>query len=111
MTVCDSRATYGGDPRYVSGGDGMASEHSHGSPGKPHISKMVICKRGGSELKQTYMKEGQYWTVEADYDYRKNKGATHSNGKQENVMAIGLLYVRKDGTPAAASSSSSWWPF
>jgi len=94
--VCDSRATYGGDARYVSpGAPGSAGgEHSHGAPGKPHISKMVLCYKGMSELKVPQMKVGDVWTVEADYDYRKFKGATHPNGKQENVMGIALVYVR-----------------
>jgi hypothetical protein len=46
------------------------------------------------EMKMTQMRAGQVWTVEADYNYQRFKGATHPNGKQENVMGIALVYVR-----------------
>jgi hypothetical protein len=71
------------------------SEHSHGSPGKPHISSMAVCVKGQPELKLNRMKPGQVWTVEAHYDYQRFAGATHPNGQQENVMGIGIMYVRK----------------
>jgi hypothetical protein len=71
------------------------SEHSSGSPGKPHISNMVVCSKSQPELKLDQMKVGQTWSVEAEYDYKQFAGATHANGQQESVMAIGIVYVRK----------------
>jgi hypothetical protein len=56
---------------------------------------MVLCVKGRSTLKKATMTKGEYWTVEADYDYRQFTGATHPNGRQENVMGIALVYVRK----------------
>jgi hypothetical protein len=76
-------------------GKSAAPDHSHGSPGKPHISNMVVCAKNQPELKLDQMKTGQTWTVEAEYDYRKFAGATHPNGLQENVMGIGIVYIRK----------------
>jgi hypothetical protein len=100
--VCDSKARYGEKPEYVSPGVAGAvpngssgSEHSHGSPGKPHISSMAVCVKGQPGLKLDQMKAGQVWTVEAEYDYKQFAGATHPNGQQENVMGIGIMYVRK----------------
>ena len=102
--VCDSRATYGGKPEYVSGGmshapakgkSGGGSEHGHGTAGKPHISNMSICVKGQPALKLNQMRAGQVWTVEAQYDYRQFAGATHPGGAQENVMGIGIIYVKK----------------
>jgi hypothetical protein len=56
---------------------------------------MVVCVRGQPELKLDRMRAGQVWTVEAEYDYKRFAGATHPNGQQENVMGIGIMYVRK----------------
>ena len=67
----------------------------HGSPGKPHISNMVICVKGRPELKMNQMRAGQMWTVEAQYDYKQFQGAVHPNGLQENVMGIAIIYVKK----------------
>jgi hypothetical protein len=71
---------------------GMDMGH-HG--GGKHISKMVLCVKGSSDLKVDRMVAGQYWTVEAEYDYSKFAGAKHSSGLQENVMGIALVYIRK----------------
>lgn len=89
--ACDSRATYGGNPKYVSGG----GEGHHGGMGKKHISSMILCVKGSSDLKVQRMEAGQYWTIEAEYDYQKYAGATHSSGLQENVMGIALVYITK----------------
>jgi hypothetical protein len=98
--VCDSRATYGGNPSYISPGKPGAakssSDHSHGTPGKPHISSMTVCVRGRANLKLDRMVAGQTWMVEAEYDYKQYAGATHPNGAQENVMGIGILYIKKE---------------
>jgi hypothetical protein len=118
--VCDSKAGYAENARYISGGSGhgaapsgppppapaaggkagagsaMAGGHGgHGGAGKPHISSMGLCWRGRPELKVQKMQAGQSWTVEAVYDYKKFAGATHPNGQQENVMGIGVLWVKK----------------
>jgi hypothetical protein len=100
--ACDSKAMYGGRPEYISPGAAggasqgkSSSEHSHGTPGKPHISQMTVCVKGQPELKLNQIKAGQTWTVEADYNYQRFAGATHPNGLQENVMGIGIVYVRK----------------
>jgi hypothetical protein len=111
--ACDSKAGYGESPLYISGGGAMASApaapaapgapgtspaapgHGHGGAGKPHISSMVLCWKDKNELKVRQIKAGQTWTVEAQYDYKQFTGATHPDGKQENVMGIGVVWVKK----------------
>jgi hypothetical protein len=107
--VCDSKAGYGENSRYVSGGMAMggassgapkgkgadAGGHGHGGAGKPHISSMVLCWKGKDELKIPEIKSGQSWTVEAQYDYKQFAGATHPNGQQENVMGIAVVWIKK----------------
>jgi len=112
--VCDSKAGYAENPSYISGGMAMAptaggagaksggGEAGHGGhgAGKPHISSMVLCWRGHPELKVARMQAGQSWTVEAQYDYKQFAGATHPNGQQENVMGIGVLWIKNAGGAA-----------
>jgi hypothetical protein len=69
--------------------------HGHSDSGKPHISSMVLCWKGKEELKLPQIKTGQVWTIEAQYDYKQFTGATHPDGKQENVMGIGVVWVKK----------------
>jgi hypothetical protein len=61
----------------------------------PHISSMVLCWKGKKELKLPQIKTGQTWTIEASYDYQQRAGATHPNGQQENVMGIGVVWIKK----------------
>jgi hypothetical protein len=101
--VCDSKAGYGENPTYISGGGhtgkaatgGAMEAGGHHGGDKPHISSMVLCWKGKDELKQPQIRTGQSWTVEATYDYKQFAGATHPNGGQENVMAIGVIWVKK----------------
>lgn len=57
-----------------------------------HISKMSICS--GGSLNQRYIKPGQKWEIQAYYDYKKDAGMVHSDGKQDHVMGISIQYVR-----------------
>jgi hypothetical protein len=56
---------------------------------------MVLCWKGMGELKVPHIKTGQVWTVEAKYNYAQFAGATHPDGKQENVMGIGVVWAKK----------------
>jgi len=104
--VCDSKAGYGESSKYISGAmGGMAAPkgkaggeagHGHSTGGQPHISSMVLCWKGHEQLKTARIASGQVWTVEAQYDYKQFAGATHPDGKQENVMGIGVIWVKKD---------------
>ncbi|KAF2435222.1 hypothetical protein EJ08DRAFT_730321 [Tothia fuscella] len=84
--VCDSVASYGGSAEYTS----KAMGHAHSATA--HISKMSICM--GNALKVKQLNKGQVWTLKAYYDYNKNKGMLHGDGKQATVMGIAIMYVR-----------------
>jgi hypothetical protein len=85
--VCDSEATYGGSPEYVSKA-AMGSQDS----ATQHISKMSLCVKDKLHVKK--LVKGQKWKLKAVYDYKKNKGNRHGNGKQSNVMGISIMFVR-----------------
>jgi hypothetical protein len=53
---------------------------------------MSICS--GGSLNQRYIKPGQKWEIQAYYDYKKDAGMVHSDGKQDHVMGISIQYVR-----------------
>jgi hypothetical protein len=97
--VCDNIAKYGTTPEYISpseldskgssiGGQG----HSHSGPAK-HISEMKTCPGQGS----LPMKKGQTWKFKALYDFEANQGMRTSDGEWDEVMGIGVLYVRIKG--------------
>jgi hypothetical protein len=89
--VCNSVATYGGDPAYVQ--KPSAGGHSHGHGGvMEHISRMTICS--GASLGQRLVKRGQNWEIRGYYDYKKSAGMVHSDGKQDHVMAISIQYIQ-----------------
>jgi hypothetical protein len=84
--VCSSEASYGGSPEYVQ------KTSMHKNSATEHISKMSLCM--GDALGQKELKKGQQWQLRADYDYTKNKGMIHGDGKQSTVMGIAIMYVR-----------------
>jgi hypothetical protein len=86
--ICESTASYGGSPEYISKSTGA---HSHGGP-SVHLSDMKIC--AGNNLPNAEMKKGSVWRLQADYDFDKNKGDTHGDGSLDSVMGIQLVYVR-----------------
>jgi hypothetical protein len=87
---CKSVATYGGDPEYIQ--KPSAGEHSHGHGGvMKHISRMTICSR--DSLHHRSVKRGQKWEIKGYYDYKKDGGMVHSDGKQDHVMAISIQYL------------------
>ncbi len=86
--VCDSVATYGGTPDFVS--KASTAGHGHQGPTK-HLSDMRLC---GKELSNVQMKRGQKWRLQADYDFNKFKGMMHEDGSWDEVMGIQLAYVR-----------------
>jgi hypothetical protein len=84
--VCSSDATYGGSPEYIQ----KTSMHTNSA--LEHISKMSLCV--GPKFELAEMKKGQKWNLKAEYDYTKNKGMIHGDGKQSTVMGIAIMYVR-----------------
>jgi hypothetical protein len=88
---CDSAATYGGSPEYIE--KPSASGHSHGHGGSmKHISKMSQCF--GDSLRYQSVQPGQKWELRALYDYKKNNGMVHADGKQDHVMGIAIAWVQ-----------------
>jgi hypothetical protein len=85
--VCDSVATYGGSPEFTSP---KTSGGGHHGGATQHISKMSTCVAGSESFKATQVKVGQKWDLTALYDYSKNDGMKHENGKQDNIMGIAL---------------------
>jgi len=84
--VCNSEATYGGSAEYVQ------KTSMHKNSATEHISKMSLCTNDNF-LEKT-LKKGQRWKLRAEYDYTKNKGMIHGDGKQSTVMGIAIMYVR-----------------
>jgi hypothetical protein len=98
--VCVSEASYGGSPEFV--GKPMGGAHApgggdHAGGGFAHISKMSLCV--GDTMKQKKVVKGQFWKLRAAYDYEKNGGNHHTNGKQSNVMGIAIMFVRVKNAP------------
>jgi hypothetical protein len=88
--TCTSAATYGGSPEYME--KPSTSSHSHGSGGAiKHISKMDQCF--GDLLPYQSIVPGQKLELRALYDYRKNNGMAHKDGKQDHVMGIAIVWV------------------
>jgi hypothetical protein len=87
---CKSVATYGGDPAYIQKPSMGGHSHGHGGAMK-HISSMTICS--GDSLHQRSVRLGQKWEIQGYYDYKKDGGMMHSDGKQDHVMAISIQYV------------------
>ena len=85
--ACDSTATYGGKPEFISKSiDG----HSHGPT--THLSDMHICH--GKGLANDEIKKGQKWRLQADYDFDKFQGMMHDDGSLDTVMGIQLVFVK-----------------
>jgi hypothetical protein len=85
--VCNSEATYGGSPEYV-----QKTAMGNRNSATEHISKMSLCVKDTLFVKK--LQKGQKWKLKAVYDYNKNKGNRHGNGKQANVMGISIMFVR-----------------
>ncbi|KAF1981070.1 hypothetical protein K402DRAFT_343168, partial [Aulographum hederae CBS 113979] len=80
-SVCDSTATYGGDPGYVDGTampgmDGMKMEH---------ISHMQTCD-------VPTVKAGDVFEVQAFYNFTGRPGMVNDDGTLSPVMGIGMMY-------------------
>lgn len=65
---------------------------SHKNSAVKHVSKMSLCV--GDKFLDKKLVKGQKWRLRVEYDYAKDKGMTHTNGKQSNVMGIAIMYVR-----------------
>jgi hypothetical protein len=90
--VCDSIASYGGSPEFLSKPQPEPSSgHSHG--GTEHISDMTACTPGKG-LGIPEIKNGQQWSLKAVYDFGKFKGMVRDNGNLDSVMGIAIMYVR-----------------
>jgi hypothetical protein len=86
--ICSSDAAYGEKPEFVS-----PMTMGHAGSATSHISSMTACVNNDIGIKE--VKKGQVWQLKADYDYDKNKGDLHENGKQENVMGIAIMWIRQ----------------
>jgi hypothetical protein len=86
--VCNSEATYGGSPEYIQ----KTSMHANTKSATIHISKMSLCV--GDKFTEKNLVKGQKWKLRAEYDYKKNLGMLHGDGKQSTVMGIAIMYVR-----------------
>ncbi|KAF2428039.1 hypothetical protein EJ08DRAFT_719738 [Tothia fuscella] len=86
--VCNSEAKYGETKEYVQ----AKAMHANPNSATEHISSMSVCM--GPKFLQKDLVKGQKWKLRAEYDYNKNKGMMHGNGKQSTVMGIAIMYVR-----------------
>jgi hypothetical protein len=99
--VCDAVATYGsggggmGGPAGGMGGGAMATGGKSSASANPieHITSMSACF--GDKLGVQKLVKGQKWELEGFYDYKAHPGMKHDNGKQENVMAISIVSLRR----------------
>ena len=85
--ACTSEASYGGSPEYV-----QKTAMGHKNSATVHLSKMSLCVNDKLMVKK--LVKGQNWRLRAEYDYGKNKGNRHGDGKQANVMGIAIMFVR-----------------
>jgi hypothetical protein len=76
--VCDSVATYGGDPLYVT---------AEGADKNDHISKMGLCQKFAE------LKKGDKLHLKAYYDFEKHSGLRNLKGKLSGVMGISVVFV------------------
>jgi hypothetical protein len=110
--VCNATASYGSGGKGMGGPPGggmnpsaavsakinsitmqdpaMAGGHAHGGKGE-HIVSMSSCL--GVNMGR-WLKKGQKWNLKAHYDYDQNQGMLNSEGAQENVMAISIMYIK-----------------
>lgn len=109
--VCNATATYGSGGKGMGGppGGGMnpsaaavakvnvmldppsAGGHGHGGGKGEHITAMSACL---GEKMGKWLKKGQKWNLKAHYDYDQHAGMVNSEGQQENVMAISIMYIK-----------------
>jgi hypothetical protein len=85
--ICDSQATYGGDPLYI--------DH-HGTQ---HISAMSVCGGTATQPVDT-LTNGQRVTIHSFYDLPQ---------AQDDVMGIAVGYIAQ-GSGGTPSSCPWWWP-
>jgi Stress up-regulated Nod 19 len=85
--VCNSDASYGTSPEFVS-----KMKMGNANSATEHISDMTSCVN--EKMGITKLVKGQTWKLKAEYDYVKNKGNVHENGKQSNVMGIAIMWVK-----------------
>lgn len=97
--ACVSKTAYGETKEFENahtmampapGGGG----HGHGVAPK-HISSMSICVNGlnGQSMGVKSLSRSQSWSLAAQYDYDKHMGNKNSRGRQDEIMAIALMYV------------------
>jgi hypothetical protein len=89
QNVCTSVAGYGERPEFVA-----KSSVGHGGGATVHLSSMTLCSPNAGTMKVRRVSKSQRWQLRAEYDYGKNKGNHHGDGKQANVMGIAIMYVR-----------------
>jgi hypothetical protein len=78
--ICDSKATYGVDAKYI-------EPAVDGKPGMAHISSMVGCTLMGP------VKKGDQFVLNAKYDLTKFMPMRNAKGELSTVMGIGLMYA------------------
>jgi hypothetical protein len=96
--LCNSAAAYAESKEYITFGgkkegmgDASAKAHNHmDGLATNHISSMTTCYT--PNLPITHLKKDQTWQVTARYDYDKFQG-NKEKGKQQELMAIALMYV------------------
>jgi hypothetical protein len=90
--VCDSKATYGGSPEYISPSMKMGGTLGIGGNDNKHISHMTSCYTTDKHSLGK-VAPGQSWNLKAWYDYHKAPGMPTDSGKPSDVMAISIMYV------------------
>jgi hypothetical protein len=99
--ACTSKAGYAESKEYENAHTmaapapgGSSGGHGHGVAPR-HISSMSICINGfqGQTMGVKKLASDQSWSVAAQYDYDKFMGNKNSRGKQDEIMAIALMYV------------------
>ena len=63
-----------------------------------HISNMSSCSDVGR------MKEGQTWSVRAEYNFSKHTGMIQADGTKEAIVGTAILYVSQKNEEDAVVS-------
>jgi len=110
--ICNSEAIYGEKPEYVYTMGNMNMDMKGAmKAAKNHISTMTLCY-GGAQTKIPIktISPDQTWVIRGHYDYGKFAGNLNDEGKQEDIMAIAIMYVKvpKGGVKLTTASRESW---
>ncbi|QDS77875.1 hypothetical protein FKW77_000329 [Venturia effusa] len=102
--ACNSEATYGGSPSYISKGMSEMPGMDNMTMTMKHISRISPCGQSkGLNVKE--IKKGQKLKLSANYDFEKWPGMKEPDGSWDQVMGLTVMYVKKPVKAATPPSS------